>query len=66
LSQALLPNRRDLLISTSIPAFLVRDENETGTRNGYRIWVRKRDEISNIDTGIFVFRDGYEYYPDIE
>jgi hypothetical protein len=29
-----------------------RDENGTGTRNGYRIRVPKRDVISGTDTGI--------------
>ena len=29
-----------------------RDENGTGTRNGYRIRVPKRDVISDTDTGI--------------
>jgi hypothetical protein len=31
---------------------LDRDENGTGTRNGYRIRVAKRDIISDTDTGI--------------
>ena len=30
----------------------LRDENGTGTRNGYRIRVPKRDVISDTDTGI--------------
>jgi hypothetical protein len=30
----------------------IRDENGTGTRNGYRIRVPKRDVISDTDTGI--------------
>jgi hypothetical protein len=33
-----------------------RDENGTGTRNGYRIRVRKRDEISDTETGILFVR----------
>ena len=36
-------------MSVSTP---IRDENGTGTRNGYRIRVPKRDVISDTDTGI--------------
>ena len=41
-------NRRTPSSSRTEP----RDENGTGTRNGYRIRVPKRDVISNTDTGI--------------
>jgi hypothetical protein len=64
-----LPNAGVLLGSGPSPPppwRSARDENGTGTRNGYRIRVPKRDVISDTDTGIFVCRDGYGYYPDIE
>jgi hypothetical protein len=50
LSALTRPLQRDASILTRTPA--VRDENGTGTRNGYRIRVPKRDVISDMDTGI--------------
>jgi hypothetical protein len=42
-----------LVLICTVHAHQTRDENGTGTRNGYRIRVPKRDVISDTDTGIF-------------
>jgi hypothetical protein len=40
------------MVSPKNESIWLRDANETGTRNGYRIWVPKRDVISGTDTSI--------------